>query len=524
MAYSLGQTDYWLEPILLADAQGKPLGRIQDGDSVVFCCRRGEREVQLTEAFVEPTWSHFPRREFRDLTFVPLTLYHDKFRFLPIAFPPTRVTETLGEVVSAAGLRQLHVAESDKFAHVTFFLNGGSNGSFPGEQDVNVPSSASQAPSPEPQLGLDGVVEEVLRGLDAGYELIVANLANGDVIGHWADFGAKVRCAELLDAALGRITEKGLAAGYVTLITADHGILETGTTTEGTPNLSHTTSRVPLVVVATGARPDLVLQSGSLADVAPTVLAALGLARPDSMTGNNLTGHDVWGGRRRVLLLILDGWGIGPPDGTNPIHRAHTPVWRHLLDHYPSTSLAAAGLAVGLRAGAPGNSEAGHMNIGAGRPVSQDDTRLETALRDGSFYQNEPLLVAIDRARIKGSRLHLLGLLSWRSSHGSIEYPLALLRMAAERGVNPVYLHWILDGRSTPPGSAPELLADVESRIAKIGPGTMVTCVGRGLALDRDGDDGRTKRAYDALVYGRGALATLAGDLPGSLREPGIQS
>jgi 2,3-bisphosphoglycerate-independent phosphoglycerate mutase len=119
--YREGQTDYSLEPIVLADQQGKPVGSVEDGDSVVFCCRRGEREIQLTEAFTDPGFSHFPRPEFSHLDFVILTLYHEKFKDLPVAFAPSRIRDTLGETVSRSGLRQLRVAESEKFAHVTFF-------------------------------------------------------------------------------------------------------------------------------------------------------------------------------------------------------------------------------------------------------------------------------------------------------------------------------------------------------------------------------------------------------------------
>ena len=123
--YRAGQTDYSLEPLVLVDAEGEPVGRIEDGDAVVFCCRRGEREIQLTEAFVEPGVDRFPRPSFENLTFVILTLYHEKFKDLPVAFAPARSPDTLGEIVSRAGLRQLRVAESEKFAHVTFFFNGG---------------------------------------------------------------------------------------------------------------------------------------------------------------------------------------------------------------------------------------------------------------------------------------------------------------------------------------------------------------------------------------------------------------
>ena len=138
--YAEGQTDYSLEPIVLTDPQGEPIGRIKDGDAVVFCCRRGEREIELTEAFTESAFDRFPRPDLQNLEFVILTLYHEKFKDLPVAFAPSRITDTLGDVISKAGLTQLHTAESEKFAHVTFFFNGGNNQPFENEDDVRIPS------------------------------------------------------------------------------------------------------------------------------------------------------------------------------------------------------------------------------------------------------------------------------------------------------------------------------------------------------------------------------------------------
>jgi 2,3-bisphosphoglycerate-independent phosphoglycerate mutase len=502
--YRAGQTDYSLEPIVLVDADGEPIGRIQDGDAVVFCCRRGEREIQLTEAFVDRELDRFPRREFQELTFVILTLYHEKFKDLPVAFAPARIQDTLGEIVSRAGLRQLRISESEKFAHVTFFFNGGDNRPFPGEDDVRVPSPQGIPFDQVPELSLPQVAEQVVRGIEQGYDLIVANFANGDVIGHTQNREAKIRCAGLVDVRLGQVLTAARAAGYLVLLTADHGNLEAMTNPDGTPHVAHTDNPVPFLVIDGCGRRCADVHGGRLADVAPTVLHALGLAPPGAMKGTSLAaGHD-WGEKRHVLLLILDGWGIGPNDNTNPIHLAHTPVWDDLTRRYRHTQLQAAGDAVGLRAGMPGNSEAGHMSIGAGRAVLQDDVRLDLAMQDGSFYTNEILCRAIAEALQRHTSLHLIGLLTKKSSHGSIDYPLALLRMAKAGRLDRVYLHVIFDGRSTQPGSAPAMLEELEGQVQEIGVGQIVTGVGRGIALDRDGNYARTQRAYDALVFGTG--------------------
>jgi 2,3-bisphosphoglycerate-independent phosphoglycerate mutase len=222
------------------------------------------------------------------------------------------------------------------------------------------------------------------------------------------------------------------------------------------------------------------------------------------MTGENLVPSQDWAGKRHVLLIILDGWGIGKEDQGNPIFLAHTPCWDNLTCHHPNSQLDASGEAVGLQAGKTGNSEAGHMNIGAGRVILQDDVRLETAMQDGSFYTNEVFLQTIDDVKCHGKNLHLIGLLTEKSSHGSIEYPLALLRISKALGLNRVYLHLIFDGRSTEPGSAPALLEKLECQLDKIGIGQVVSGVGRAIALDRDGNYAKTQRAFDAFVSGKG--------------------
>jgi 2,3-bisphosphoglycerate-independent phosphoglycerate mutase len=222
------------------------------------------------------------------------------------------------------------------------------------------------------------------------------------------------------------------------------------------------------------------------------------------MNGVSLAPDYKWGGRRRVLLIILDGWGLGRKDGTNPIFLAQTPVWDDLVKNYPYSQLKAAGEAVGLQTGKAGNSEAGHMNIGAGRVILQDDVRLDQAMQDGTFFANEVFLQAISDVKKRATNLHLIGLLTEKSSHGSIHYPLALLKMAKEHGLEDAYLHIIFDGRSTAPGSAPALLEKLEEQINQIGVGQVVSGMGRGIALDRDGNYAKIKRAFDALVNGVG--------------------
>jgi 2,3-bisphosphoglycerate-independent phosphoglycerate mutase len=507
--YTEGQTDYTLEPLVLFGEKGFPIGRISEGDAVVFCCRRGEREIQLTEAFTDDGFTGFSRPVLPGLKFVILTLYHEKFIDLPIAFAPEKIHDTLGEIVSRSGLRQLHTTESEKFSHITFFFNGGNNQPFNGEEQVRIASPRGTPFDQVPEMSLSQVSRQVLKGIEQEYDLIVANFANGDVIGHTSNNDAKIQCATIVDGWMGQVIDYAKANDYVVIITADHGNLEEMIQKDGTPHVAHTTNLVPFIMVDPNWLSTTCVRDGKLADLAPTVLAALGIEQPTSMTGSTLVPGYHWKGKRRVLLLILDGWGIGRNDNSNPIYLAETPVWDDLFKHYPCSQLKAAGEEVGLKAGKAGNSEAGHMNIGAGRIVVQDDVRLDQAMVDGSFFTNDILNGAINHAKQHGKSLHLIGLLSEKSSHGSIDYPLALLRMAKENGLEKVYLHIIFDGRSTEPGSAPTLLMKLEKRLNEIGVGQIVSGVGRGIALDRDGNYSKTKLTYDAFVAGIGKKCIL---------------
>lgn len=503
-AYSRGQTDYSMEPLVRLGSDGKPLGLVQDGDAVIFCCRRGEREIELTEAFTEAEFPHFERERLNDLDFVILTLYHDKFKDLPVAFAPSKLDHTLGEVLSKAGKSQMRCSESEKFAHVTFFLNGGNNQPYPGEVDVRIPSPKGIPFDQVPELSLPAVADEVIHGLHQGVDCIVTNFANGDVIGHTSNTAAKIACAQAVDKHLARVVQVAQSEGYVTLITADHGNLEVLLTAEGKPHVSHTSNQVPFIVIDPKAENQIHVSDGSLQDITPTILTIMGVEKHPSMVGTPLVSPRDWGKDRRVLLIILDGWGEGSQDENNPIFVADTPNWDALCRDFPMAHLQASGEAVGLQAGKPGNSEAGHMNIGAGRIVLQDDVRLDMALKDGSFSKNEVFLQAIENVLRKGTNLHLIGLLTEKSSHGSIDYPLALLRMAKEKGLLDAFLHLIFDGRSTEPGSAPALLEKLEGQMREIGIGSIVTAVGRGIALDRDGNYAKIKKAYEAMVLGQG--------------------
>ena len=510
--YQQGLTDYYMEPLIMVDSNQDPIGLIQDEDAIIFCCKRGEREVQLTRSFIDSSFNEFKTRNLNNVNFTTLTLYHDMFLQMPaaVAFPPSQVIDdTIGEVISQNELRQLRIAESEKFAHVTFFLNGNNNRKFSGEDHIRIPSLKDVSFDQVPELRSKQVAGEVIKGMQNGkYAFIIVNFPNGDMIGHFEDIEPKIKSAEAVDRQLGKVLSAAASAGYVTLITADHGILESAFGPDGTPNLSHTNNPVPFIIVDPELKhpADVTLsKAGTLADVAPTALQIMGLTKPGLMTGNSLVQDGYAADRaRKVLRVVLDGWSLGKLDQTNPIFLAHTPVWDRLITKFPFVPLEASGKAVGLIEWKAGNSEAGHQTIGAGRTVLQDDARIELAIEDGSFFKNPVFLSAFAKTVTGNGSLHLIALLSEKSSHGSVSYPIALLRLAKEHQVKKVFVHAIFDGRSTKVRSAVGFLEKLQNEMNALGIGELATGIGRGFALDRDGDYRKTKQAYDALAFGTG--------------------
>ncbi len=494
-----GGSEYGFEPMNLYDGD-HAVGLVKPGDGVIFCCRRGERETELTDAFTDPNFKGFERTMLDPLDFVILTMYSERYTYLPIAFAPSKVQKTLAEVLAANGKTQMHLAESEKFAHVTFFFNGGNQIPFDGEDDIRIPSPKGVPFETVPELRLPDVAKTLCDGVDKGYDFIVTNFANGDVIGHTSSDSAKPVACEAISRYVGKVVSHAREKGYTVLVTADHGNIEVLHTPEGKPHVSHTTNLVACVALGEGT--EQLKDSGKLCDVAPTILSAMGLEQPAEMTGSPLFR---FGHAGKVLLLICDGWGLDKPTDNNPIFTASTPEWDMLLSNYPYAKLEASGPAVGLKEGKTGNSEAGHINLGSGRVVLQDDVRLDNAMKDGSFAENPVFLKTLETVKERGTALHLFALLTKKSSHGSIDYPLALLDMARKAGVKNVYVHVIFDGRSTEPGSAPTLLREFGETMEQKGVGLIVSGVGRGVALDRDQNWAKIQRTYASLTEGKGA-------------------
>ncbi len=285
--YARGVTDEFLPPVSIVPGEGSRV-RIEDGDSVTFFNFRPDRARQLSHALVDPDFAGFQRsRVAGDLHFVTFTEYT---RDLPadVAFPRQDVRHTLAEEVCAAGLHQFHVAETEKYAHVTYFINGGREEPFSGEERLLVPSPKVATYDATPAMSAEAitaaVVEHVERGADA---LIVLNFANPDMVGHTGDFDATVAAVEVVDGCIDRIERAVIAAGGGLLVTADHGNAEMKIDArDNSPLTAHTTSPVPVILCGTDATELRV--GGGLEDVAPTVLAAMGVPIPEAMTGRSL--------------------------------------------------------------------------------------------------------------------------------------------------------------------------------------------------------------------------------------------
>lgn len=208
--------------------------------------------------------------------------------------------------------------------------------------------------------------------------------------------------------------------------------------------------------------------------------------------------------KKPLLLMILDGWGINPNPSHNAVAMAKTPHLTRFLNEYPHTQIRTSGMAVGLPDGQMGNSEVGHLNLGAGRVVYQELTRVTKSIQDGDFFTNPTLLDCIARVKASGGRLHLSGLLSDGGVHSHNTHLYALLELAKREGVEEVFIHCLLDGRDTPPQSGVDYLAQLEKEIERIGIGTIATVMGRYYAMDRDNRWERVEKAYNAIVCGEG--------------------
>jgi 2,3-bisphosphoglycerate-independent phosphoglycerate mutase len=286
-AYARGESDEFVKPTVIRDASGNA-ARIEDGDVVVFMNFRADRARQMTRALTDAAFDGFPRGRVPQLgRFVCLTSYGDEFARLPVAFGPQTIRNALGEYLASRKLTQLRIAETEKYAHVTYFFNGGVEQAYPGEDRILVPSPKVATYDLKPEMSAVEVTDLLVRAIESRrYDAIVCNYANGDMVGHTGNFDAAKRAVETLDACIGRVAAAALGVGGEVLITADHGNAEMmHDPATGQAHTAHTLNLVPCVYVG---RPATMAQGGALSDIAPTLIALMGLPKPAEMTGHSL--------------------------------------------------------------------------------------------------------------------------------------------------------------------------------------------------------------------------------------------
>ncbi|MEA3206076.1 MAG: 2,3-bisphosphoglycerate-independent phosphoglycerate mutase [Verrucomicrobiota bacterium] len=283
--YQEGETDEFLKPLIFSHPNQQ---RIRDDDVVFFFNFRADRGRQLSRPFLFDDFKGFDRQVQPRVHFVTMTVYDETFN-CPAAFQPQTLDKILGEVVSAAGKKQLRIAETEKYPHVTYFFNGGVEVAFAGEDRVIIPSPKVATYDLMPEMSSAEVTAEVVHRLQ-NYDLIILNFANPDMVGHTGVVGAGIKAVETIDQCVHQVLVALLAAGGKALVTADHGNCELMRNPDGSPNTAHTTNLVHFIYVAANAG-EYRLKDGILADVAPTLLELLGVTPPKEMTGHSLLEH-----------------------------------------------------------------------------------------------------------------------------------------------------------------------------------------------------------------------------------------
>ncbi|HCS74608.1 MAG TPA: 2,3-bisphosphoglycerate-independent phosphoglycerate mutase [Clostridiales bacterium] len=289
-SYNAGETDEFVRPTVIVE-EGKPVAVIEKDDAIIFFNFRPDRARELTQSFIYSSFDEFERKNgYFPVKYVTMTQYDETFENLTVAYEPQTLENTFGEYISSKGKSQLRIAETEKYAHVTFFFNGGVEAPNPAEERVLITSPKVPTYNQQPSMSAPEVTKEVIKRIESGkYDVMILNYANCDMVGHTGDMDAAVEAVETVDTCLGKVVETILKTGGIALITADHGNAEQMVdyaTRE--PHTAHTSNVVPFIL-ADDSRKDAVLrEDGRLADIAPTILDLMNLDKPKEMTGGSL--------------------------------------------------------------------------------------------------------------------------------------------------------------------------------------------------------------------------------------------
>lgn len=280
-SYDQGVTDEFIKPIVGTDAEGRPLTKINEGDVVIFFNFRTDRGRELTQALSQEDF-HEQNMHKLDLYYVTMTNYDDSFTGVHVVYDKENLRETLGEVLAKAGKKQIRIAETEKYPHVTFFFNGGREVPFEGEERILCPSPKVATYDLKPEMSAYEIRDAIVPELHKGEaDFVCLNFANPDMVGHTGDMDAAIKACEVVDSCAETVINTGLENGYTTIVIADHGNCDTMINPDGTPNTAHTTNPVPLILVDGEVRE---IKDGVLGDIAPTILKLMGIPQPGLMT------------------------------------------------------------------------------------------------------------------------------------------------------------------------------------------------------------------------------------------------
>ena len=284
-SYADGITDEFIKPIAKVDENGEPVAVIKDGDVVICFNFRTDRGREISQALTQKEFPEYGMKPL-DITYVTMTSYDETFKNVKVVFRKDDLSKTLGEVLEEANKKQIRIAETEKYPHVTFFFSGGRETAFNNERRLLVPSPKVATYDLQPEMSAEGIRDAIIPELEAGWpDFVCLNFANTDMVGHTGVFSAVVKAAETADACTQAVVEAGLKNGYSFIIIADHGNADYMINEDGSPNTAHTTNLVPCIIIDNDVKE---VKDGKLGDIAPTVLQILGVPIPQEMTGNVL--------------------------------------------------------------------------------------------------------------------------------------------------------------------------------------------------------------------------------------------